>query len=163
MVATTLAGSLVASSYKWSFFAIAVFARSLIAWTIAWDGIRNSLVTNKAATKTFIMCGSLTLLVWFTYPVAWALGEGSNVISPDAEAIFYGLLDIISKPVFGGLLLWGHRDIDPASLGLSVHNYEGSIYSDKSSVTISEPVMLGDMAPRGSTGAIQANANESAV
>jgi bacteriorhodopsin len=109
------------------------------------------------------MCGSLTLLVWFTYPVAWALGEGSNVISPDAEAIFYGLLDIISKPVFGGLLLWGHRNIDPASLGLSVHDYEGSIYSDKSSFTITEPVMLGDMAPRGSSGAIQVNANESAV
>ncbi|KAI4254772.1 MAG: hypothetical protein L6R42_007048, partial [Xanthoria sp. 1 TBL-2021] len=40
-----------------------------------------------------------------------------------SEAVFYGILDIMAKPVFGALLLWGHRNIDPARLGLHVRDY----------------------------------------
>ena len=45
--------------------------------------------------------------------------QGGNVISPDSEGVFYGILDILAKPGFGALLLWGHRNIDPRSLGLN--------------------------------------------
>ena len=31
----------------------------------------------------------------------------------------------MAKPVFGTLLLWGHRGIDPARLGLNIHDYGG--------------------------------------
>lgn len=31
--------------------------------------------------------------------------------SPDAEAVFYGVLDVLAKPGFGALPLWGHRNI----------------------------------------------------
>lgn len=34
--------------------------------------------------------------------------RGGNVVSPDAEAVLYGVL---AKPGFGALLLWGHRNI----------------------------------------------------
>ena len=47
------------------------------------------------------------------------------MISPDSEAIFYGILDLLAKPVFGGLLLWGHRNIDPGLLGLKLTDYTG--------------------------------------
>ena len=49
--------------------------------------------------------------------------EGGNVITPDSEAIFYGILDLLAKPVFGALLIWGHRNVDPARLGLKIHDY----------------------------------------
>ena len=29
-----------------------------------------------------------------------------------------------AKPIFGALLLWGHRGIDPARLGLSIRDYD---------------------------------------
>ena len=58
------------------------------------------------------------------YPIAWGVCEGGNVISPDSEAIFYGILDLIAKPVFGALLLFGHRNIDPARLGLRIRDVD---------------------------------------
>ncbi|KAL8877567.1 MAG: hypothetical protein Q9192_008643, partial [Flavoplaca navasiana] len=30
----------------------------------------------------------------------------------------------MAKPVFGALLLWGHRNIDPARLGLHIRDYD---------------------------------------
>ena len=63
-----------------------------------------------------------TISLWFLYPIAWGLSEGGNVIAPDSEAVFYGILDILAKPVFGALLLWGHRNIDPARLGRMCHS-----------------------------------------
>lgn len=50
------------------------------------------------------------------------MSEGGNVIPSDSEAIFYGILDILAKPVFGALLLWGHRNIDLSRLGLHIHD-----------------------------------------
>jgi bacteriorhodopsin len=67
--------------------------------------------------KTYLICGVWTIFLWFLYPIAWGLCEGGNVISPDSEAVFYGVLDIMAKPVFGALLIWGHRGIEPARLG----------------------------------------------
>lgn len=59
------------------------------------------------------------------YPIAWGLCEGGNVISPDSEAIFYGILDFLAKPCFGALLIWGHRNIDPATIGMAIRDYDG--------------------------------------
>ncbi len=67
--------------------------------------------------RTYLICGVWTIFLWTLYPIAWGLSEGGNVISPDSEAVFYGLLDLMAKPVFGALLLWGHRSIDPNRLG----------------------------------------------
>lgn len=46
--------------------------------------------------------------------------QGGNVIASDSEAVFYGILDILAKPGFGALLLWGHRNIDLSRLGLHI-------------------------------------------
>jgi bacteriorhodopsin len=48
------------------------------------------------------------------------VSEGGNIIAPDSEAVFYGILDLLAKPVFGALLLFGHRNIAPARLGLRI-------------------------------------------
>lgn len=76
--------------------------------------------------KVYLLCGVWTIFLWFIYPIAWGLCEGGNVISPDSEAVFYGVLDILAKPVFGAMLIWGHRNIDPATLGLHIRDYDDS-------------------------------------
>ena len=58
------------------------------------------------------------------YPIAWGVCEGANLISPDSEAVFYGVLDFLAKPIFGALLIWGHRNIDPGRLGLRIRDYD---------------------------------------
>ncbi|KAJ4327386.1 hypothetical protein N0V84_002157 [Fusarium piperis] len=49
-------------------------------------------------------CGTIMLMVWICYPIAWDLREGGNIIGPDSEAVFYGILDLLEKPV-GAILL----------------------------------------------------------
>lgn len=70
------------------------------------------------------MCGSLTTFLWILYPIAWGVCEGGNIIAPDSEAVFYGILDLFAKPVFGALLIFGHRGIEPARLGLHIRDYD---------------------------------------
>ena len=60
-----------------------------------------------------------TLLIWLLYTIAWGLCEGGNVITPDSEAVFYGVLDFCAKSVFSIALIIGHWNIRPARMGSS--------------------------------------------
>lgn len=42
-----------------------------------------------------------------------------------SNSLIAGILDLLAKPVFGALLIWGHRNIDPARLGLNIRDYTG--------------------------------------
>ena len=65
------------------------------------------------------------------YPVCWGISEGGNVIAPDSEFIFYGILDCLLIPLSSGFFLWSHRNIDPARLGISMRDYDGPIYGQR--------------------------------
>jgi len=123
MIVTGLVGALVVSSYKWGYFAFGCFALVYIVYQLVWESRLHAKLFGRDVERAFLMCGSLTSFLWILYPVAWGLCEGGNVIAPDSEAIFYGILDFLAKPVFGALLIWGHRNIDPARLGLSIKDY----------------------------------------
>lgn len=131
MVVSGLVGALVASSYKWGYFVFATFALFFIAYNIVGVGITHAKNIDRTVGKTYTLVGGWTIFLWFIYPIAWGLCEGGNVISPDSEAVFYGVLDLLAKPVFGALLLWGHRNIDPAILGLDIRDYAGAHNSEK--------------------------------
>lgn len=123
MIVTGLTGALVRSSYKWGYFAFGTVALLWIGWVLIMDARKHANALGKDIGRTFLICGSWTFMLWCLYPIAWGVCEGGNVIAPDSEAVFYGVLDILAKPVFGALLLWGHRDIDPARLGLHIRDY----------------------------------------
>lgn len=127
MVITGLVGALVASSYKWGYFVFAMFALFFIAYNVCYVAQKHARAIGPNVSRTFLICGVWTIFLWFLYPIAWGLSEGGNVIAPDSEAVFYGVLDIMAKPVFGALLLWGHRNIDPATLGLNFRDYDDPI------------------------------------
>jgi bacteriorhodopsin len=126
MVVTGLIGALVKSSYKWGYFTFGCAALLFIAWTVVFDA--RGLARNLGAdiNRVYTICGLWTIGLWCLYPIAWGVSEGGNVISPDSEAIFYGVLDVLSKPVFGALLLWGHRNIDISRLGLDLRMPDAS-------------------------------------
>ncbi|KAB8356685.1 hypothetical protein FH972_024261 [Carpinus fangiana] len=123
MIVTGLTGALVKSSYKWGYFAFGCAALLWIGWVLLFEARIHSKTLGNDVGRAFVICGSWTFALWLLYPIAWGVCEGGNVIAPDSEAVFYGVLDILAKPVFGGLLLWGHRGIDPARLGLSFAAY----------------------------------------
>ena len=94
-----------------------------VAWTVTWTARKHANALGADVGRTYLICGVWTIFLWFLYPIAWGVSEGGNIIAPDSEAVFYGILDILAKPVFGALLLWGHRNIDPARLGLHIRDY----------------------------------------
>lgn len=126
MIVTGLVGALVASSYKWGYFVFAMFALFFICYNVIFVGIKASRHISKEVGNVYFQCGAWTMFLWFIYPIAWGLCEGGNVISSDGEAVFYGVLDLLAKPVFGAILLFGHRNIDPAVLGLHIRDYDES-------------------------------------
>jgi len=124
MIVTGLVGALVKSSYKWGYFVFGCVALFYILYVLVWEARRHANAMGSDVGKAFLICGSLTAFLWTLYPIAWGLCEGGNIISPDSEAVFYGILDLLAKPVFGALLIWGHRGIDPERLGLYIHDYD---------------------------------------
>ena len=123
-----------------------------VAWTVTWTARKHANALGADIGKTYLICGVWTIFLWFLYPIAWGLSEGGNVIAPDSEAIFYGILDILAKPVFGALLLWGHRNIDPARLGLNIRDY-----NDDPGFTSSAPTALpGEKSAPGTNGSAPA-------
>ncbi|KAI1100823.1 FDD123 protein [Jackrogersella minutella] len=127
MIITGLLGALTRTTYKWGFWTFGMAALFFIAYELLSDARRHAQRIGGDANKTFLMCGVLLLFIWFLYPIAWGLSEGGNVIHPDGEAVFYGILDILAKPVFGLLLIWGHRRLSSSQLGLRIRNRSETI------------------------------------
>lgn len=126
MIVTGLVGGLVQTTYKWGFFVFGCAAFFFVAYSVAFEGRSYAKALGSDVSKVYTICGVWTIGLWFLYPIAWGLSEGGNVIASDSEAIFYGILDLMAKPVFSLLLLWGHRNIDIARLGLHVRGAEES-------------------------------------
>jgi len=64
--------------------------------------------------------------LWLLYPVAWGLADGGNVISSDSEMVFYGVLDVLAKPVFTMVHLFQLSRLDLTALQLSSGKFSAS-------------------------------------
>ncbi|KAI0474617.1 bacteriorhodopsin [Xylaria cf. heliscus] len=120
MIVCGLIGALTQTRYKWGFWTFGMAALFFIAYELLYDARRHANVLGGDPKRTFWACGIWLLLLWFLYPVSWGLCEGGNVIHPDSEAIFYGILDVMSKIVFAIILLWGHRNTSPRNIGRKI-------------------------------------------
>lgn len=118
MIVSGLIGALVPTRYKWGFWTFGMLAFFYVVYVVVIEGRRQANHLGGSIKKTYNMCGILTIGLWFLYPIAWGVSEGGNLIHPDSEAIFYGILDVLAKPGFTLLLLYGHSTINPADLGL---------------------------------------------
>lgn len=144
-----LIGALIHSSYKWGYFTFAVaaqlFAMSLVFFNI-WGSFR--IRSGNRMAHFLIM---FQLLVWLLYPIAWGLSEGGNVIQPDSEAVFYGILDLITFGVMPAVLTWINvTTIDSGFFGNFVKERRHSHFGTEKSVG-ETPRHSGDTAVAGTT------------
>ena len=95
-----------------------------VFWNIAWEGRLHAKRLGQDVYRVYLICGVWTLFLWLLYPVAWGLCEGGNVISPNSEAVFYGVLDFCAKPIFSIMLIVGHWNIDPSRMGLRIRDVD---------------------------------------
>jgi bacteriorhodopsin len=120
MIITGLLGTLVASSYKRGYFIFAIAALFAIAYNVVWVGRKHASLFGTNVSRTHLVYDCWSIGLCFIYPITWGLSEGGNIIGSDGEAVFHGVLDILAKPVFGTLLLWGYRSIDPATIECTI-------------------------------------------
>ena len=104
MVLGLLIGVLIESTYKWGYFTFATFGAlvAIILVLLNTFESRKSVKSNKFATLLILF----QLPVWLLYPVAWGLSEGGNRIQPDSEAVFYGVLDLVTFAIIPNALAW---------------------------------------------------------
>jgi len=126
-VITFLIGSLVHSTYKWGYFTLGLAAFFYVAYTLILPARSHASAIGSDVGRAYSSAGLWLLFIWLLYPIAWGVSEGGNVISPDSEAVFYGILDIVSKIGVSALLLWGLRDVEPSRLGLRLRSYDEDI------------------------------------
>ncbi|KAK9464213.1 uncharacterized protein V1516DRAFT_669871 [Lipomyces oligophaga] len=117
-VVDMLIGSLVSSSYKWGYFSFGVAAWLLVMYHLIFVAMPVAKTQGADVFKHFMvmLCG--VSFIWTLYPIAWGLSEGGNVIAPDSEAAFYGVLDMITLPVLGSYFIYASRKISIERLGL---------------------------------------------
>ncbi|KAF8575228.1 family A G protein-coupled receptor-like protein [Ramaria rubella] len=111
MIVSGLVGALVHSSYKWGFYAFGLAALFYI-----WSGLflqapKAATIIGTDARGPYIRGAAYLSFIWLSYPIAWAVSEGGNVISPTGEMIFYGVLDVMAKPVFLFAHVYAMRNI----------------------------------------------------
>ncbi|KAH6706211.1 hypothetical protein BKA61DRAFT_136451 [Leptodontidium sp. MPI-SDFR-AT-0119] len=132
MIVTGLVGALVTSQYKWGYFVFAMVSLFFILYQVSYVGQKHASGINARNNtdigRSYMLAAGWTMALWFLYPIAWGLSEGGNVISPDSEAIFYSVLDVLAKPGFGLVLLFAHRNIEPADLGIFIRDYNTPPY-----------------------------------
>ncbi|CAI5758927.1 unnamed protein product [Candida verbasci] len=106
-----LIGALIRTSYKWGYFTFAVVAQLFVIYLVCYDLNRSFASANRNLLANLIII--FTVIPWILYPVAWGLSEGGNVIQPDSEAVFYGILDLITFGIVPICLTWiAINDID---------------------------------------------------
>jgi bacteriorhodopsin len=113
-VVSWLCGALVTTSYKWGYFTFGTFAYLVLAYLLLAWGIDSS--RRLGTNKNYSMLAAILVVVWMVYPISWGLNEGSNRISVTGEMIWYGIMDLITVPFFGSLLLVLSRKFDHASM-----------------------------------------------
>lgn len=119
LVLGLLVGSVIQSLYKWAFFAFATAGDLFVVFLI----IRNQVRNRKDITGLNHSLICLELISIVLYPVAWGLSYGGNVIQPDSEAVFFGVIDLITFCFVPSLLnILNRKDADSGLIGKLIHS-----------------------------------------
>lgn len=124
LVVGLLLGSVVPSTYKWGYFVFAVVGYFLVAYQVLFTFRKTSqdYSSEPAVLRTNTFVGGGLVFLLLLYPVCWGLSEGGNVIQPDSEAAFYGVLDVLVFVCLNVLLQIIIRRMDMSKLGIVPSN-----------------------------------------
>jgi bacteriorhodopsin len=120
-VATWLSGALVATHYKWGFFAFGTFAYILLAASLLHRG---GLAARRVGVSShhWIITGWL-VFIWLLYSIAYGVDDGGNKIGVTQGWIFFGILDVLTVPLLSFFILALSRRWDYRSLNLYFTQY----------------------------------------
>ncbi|KAK9463836.1 uncharacterized protein V1516DRAFT_632159 [Lipomyces oligophaga] len=129
-VVAFLVAAVVSSSYKWGFFTFGICAWWLVIYHLIFVAFPSAKKQSSDIKKHVLIMISGISFIWMLYPISFGLSEGGNVISPDSEAAFYGVLDMISLPIFCSYFIFVSRKTSVERLGLAFdHGFKPAIGS----------------------------------
>ncbi|TFY74500.1 hypothetical protein EWM64_g9514, partial [Hericium alpestre] len=109
-----LFGAIVPSQYKWGYYVLAVFS---IFWVVFHIGVLATRSSFLIYRRTHLCSALWITFFWLEYPLIWAFCDGGNVISNTGEVIWYGVVDLLTMPLFLVWQLWSVRLYDYTALG----------------------------------------------
>ncbi|KZT09473.1 heat shock protein 30 [Laetiporus sulphureus 93-53] len=121
-----LVGAIVLSTYKWGYFVFGIAGLFYVWYVLLWHGVRTQFPGDGVLRPGYIQAAGWFAFILITYPICWACSEGGNVITPSAEMIWYGILDICAGPIFLFFYLFRLHNVDYATFGFSSGKYTDS-------------------------------------
>lgn len=106
-------------------------------YSLVWTPRGYAKALGREVQLAHIILACWISFLWMLYPICWGVSEGGNVIPPDSEFIFYGILDCCLIPITCGALLWLHRTIDPGQLGLYIRTYNDPVVGRRDAAFVS--------------------------
>jgi len=120
-VASWLSGAVVATHYKWGFFAFGIFAYLLLA--VSFLQLGRSSALRVGIWRDYATLSGYLVFLWLLYPIAWGVDEGGNEISVTSGFIFFGVLDFLTVPVLAFAYLALSRRWNYESLNMFFTQY----------------------------------------
>ncbi|CZT14318.1 related to HSP30 heat shock protein Yro1p [Ramularia collo-cygni] len=142
MIIMGLVGAVTSTKYKWGFFGFGCAALFYVLFTLLFSARKHARRHGKEVTRIYMIGIIYQFILWICYPICWGVSDGGNVIAPDSEAVYYGILDILAVPFFSIMVLILTRKLDLAALGLRSHDYDDEIGE----------IVVGHEKKRGATG-----------
>ncbi|GAA5941579.1 hypothetical protein JCM1841_002005 [Sporobolomyces salmonicolor] len=123
MIICGLIGALTASRYKWGLFSFGVAAAIYIWWTLIHPGRASAFRLGNNYGSGYSRSALFLLIIWFIYPIIWAVSDGGNVISVTSEMIAFGILDLCAKIGFVLSHLYAIEGLDYERFGFASSKY----------------------------------------
>ncbi len=125
-VISLLVACVVHSTYKWGFFTFAIAGFIVTLINLYTSGLKSATEVGSDVRGAYIKSLSILSFFWLLYPICFGLSEGGNVIQPDSEAVFYGVLDVCLFLIYPIIFLFFTKGISLERLNLRAYlNYEG--------------------------------------
>merc|ERR1719499_575416 len=95
---------------RWVFFVLGCVFFLVIVNELS--ALMNKGAASQAAQDVYKSAARLTIVMWTLYPISWALTEGTDVIGVNGGCLMYCILDVISKCVFGFIIVTNREALD---------------------------------------------------
>ena len=118
-----LIAAYVNTSHKWGFFAFGTFGWFILAMSTINES--HDAASKSGFGRDYRILSLPLNFCWLLYPIAFGLSDGGHIISVDSSFIFFGILDIVSVPLwsFVFLLLTRGWSYERLHLDFSEHRF----------------------------------------
>jgi len=114
MIGFGVVGAATPGYKKWIFWIVAMFCFFHVVGVLM--KYLSSERYGAAAKKLYGQVAWLTIILWSFYPVVWVLCEGGHVFGATVEALLYMVLDVLSKCMFGFVIVSSRGALDAVSM-----------------------------------------------